>query len=262
MADVATDAMPTDASTNTTTKSKPGFSLKITKWFKYGDGAVRDHGWGCVYRNVQTVRAFNDLPHIDILTIVRRCRPLACSHEKTRPCDKTADAKRKSCLGMDASAVVNLIDLWIEPPDIKRYKLLPVENARAVLFCPDHVKLESFLRRAPRLSKLEDFDEVTCNKERWFELLRTATTVAKQPVVIDDKCMSFLFYGADADSALVVDPHQTNTAKGLSMLPLHTLFNKPWMALFYEPRSTDTAQVPVSPRPCSTRRSGSIRPPS
>ena len=227
-----------------------GFHLKIARWFKYGDGAVRDHGWGCVYRNVQTVRAFNDMKHVGIWEMVQRCRPktVAVAKRNARaPRDKTAE--KLQCLGMGpASQVASLTDLWIEPPDVKQCGLLPQEHTRTVLFSPNHTKLMSFLHRAPRLSTLEDFDEVTCSKEHWFDLLRTAVVVSKQPVILDDKCFSYLFYGADADCALVVDPHQPNKAKGLQRMSLHALFDRSWMAVFYSP------PPPPSPSPPSPRR--------
>ena len=70
-------------------KTFNGIVVPLTKQVAgYMDGGLNDIGWGCVYRNVQTLRNFHGLDHCTVWSMVKRIHPQftqsSKTHEKSR----------------------------------------------------------------------------------------------------------------------------------------------------------------------------------
>ncbi|MDC0366903.1 hypothetical protein OAM67_00580 [bacterium] len=184
--------------------------LVLPNIFGYGDQGVDDHGWGCVYRCVQTVQRYW---HKRVMT-VPQMRTLSIKHGG-KP---TADSNLKN---------KSITSLWIEPPCIRKCYLLP-KTGRVVLFCPGDPT--QFLQKSPIISNLTDFDCILRTKEEWWTFLGDRLRTQKSPVIIDDKVCSYVVYGFDQDDVLIGDPHFPDRELRRRKISLHLLLNKPWMA--------------------------------
>ena len=106
-------------------QNTPNMNIDQRHIYHYGSQGIRDEGWGCVYRNIQTMRAMNNM---------------------TIPTISTMQAD----IGIDPRGQGRA--LWIEPVDARRY--FPPNN-KLVLYttAPNP---ESYMLR----TKLSDFDRV------------------------------------------------------------------------------------------------------
>ena len=170
----------------------------------YGDDNVFDYGWGCVYRGVQTLRYYWKMPFMSLPQMRALCGTAA----------------------PPSSASVR--SLWIEPPDIRRCRLLP--RGKLVLFAPPRVDVDAFLLKSPRRTTRKDFDVVTSDFDRWWRFLKATLDSDRSPVLLDDQVHSFVLYGYDKNFLYVADPHFADPKSRLRKLPAQDLMRKTWMA--------------------------------
>ena len=145
-----------------------------SKIYKYGDQGINDYGWGCVYRNVQTLSAFNNTK---VPTI--------------------SEMQEKA--GIDPS--LSGTQLWIEPNDTRSF--LPWKKTLALHKGVEDV--EKYLLR----TKVEDFDKIFKTKEDTktflLECLRNNSRV-----LLDDSIKSYILTGITDDdnpTYIYIDPH-------------------------------------------------------
>jgi hypothetical protein len=167
----------------------------------YGDDGVSDFGWGCVYRNVQTLRAYWDMSFMGLDTMRARLR-----------LPRTASSNRA---------------MWIEPPDVRRGRLLP--PGRLVLFVPGG-DYGAFLSKSPRGAVAGQFDVRTADKTEWWRFVADSLAKRKSPIVLDDQVSSYVLYGFDKNHLYLADPHFSDPSQRVRKVPLGQLFAKPWMA--------------------------------
>lgn len=196
----------------------------IDKVFGYMDQGLNDVGWGCVYRNVQTLRRFHKSPHKSVWSMVKTVHPSFATRTKGTGKDQE--------LGIAVPS--QYTQLWIEPTDVKKYKLM--QNVVTALYCPAKKDISAFLRQSLKRSKITDFDHVFRCQETFWDFVQHGLE-HRCPMLIDDKAYSYVLYGITKDAMIIADPHQTNRTKRKCLMPLYKLFSKPWMVVR---RNTET----------------------
>ena len=145
-----------------------------SKIYKYGDQGINDYGWGCVYRNVQTLSAL---------------------HGREIP---TISEMQKS-IGIDPDG--NGRNLWIEPVDTQFY--LPWKTTLAlhkVVEDPENYMLRT---------KEQDFDKIFTNNIDTKEFLLSCLNHNSR-VLLDDSISSYILTGIVDDQYVYIDPHVQN----------------------------------------------------
>jgi hypothetical protein len=146
-------------------------------WFyQYGDDRTDDRGWGCVWRNLQTL-----LHHLG-------------SSVPPPPI-----AALMSSMGVPRSGRAR--DMWIEPQQCKEY-LWEKHRIRARLVGL-RVQPGRLLRTAA-----DDFDATTDDPRVMDRWIRTS---ALPCVIVDDAVTSYCIMGLDSDGDYIIgDPHGTD----------------------------------------------------
>lgn len=171
--------------------------------YGYGDDDCDDHGWGCVYRGIQTIRRANGLPHMTIKTMRARC-------------------------GLLKDPVESKCQLWIEPGDARKFKLLPAFPTH-VAYIPEGGKLAAFMQRGEQRTKKDEFDHVFTKAKDFAAYLHGAWE-AGQPVLIDDKYASFVAHGFRQGHVLIADPHHALKEHRRRRIPEENFFKSGWIA--------------------------------
>ena len=172
--------------------------IDLTKVYHYGKNDVKDYGWGCVYRNVQTIQSLNDLPVSSI-------------------------ASMQNEIGIDSS--MSGRNLWIEPVDARRY--FPWDETLTLYSSVDDP--ESYMLR----TKKSDFDEIFKTRAETKKFLLSCLENNKR-VLIDDSISSYILTGIskDNDTYFYIDPHVSNANQSLKTMSEQEFFNRNlWMML-------------------------------
>ena len=173
--------------------------VDLSKVYHYGKNGVNDHGWGCVYRNIQTIQSLNNLPVTSIATMQKE-------------------------IGIDSNKSGR--DLWIEPVDARKY--LP-ENKSLALFTSIN-NPESYMLR----TKLSDFDQIFEDKQKTKNFLLSCLENNRR-VLIDDSISSYILTGIDIkvpSTYFYIDPHVSNAVNSLKSMSEEEFFNHNlWMML-------------------------------
>tara|TARA_B110000008_G_C16952036_1_gene556705 strand:- start:155 stop:676 length:522 start_codon:yes stop_codon:yes gene_type:complete len=165
-----------------------------SKIYHYGSQGINDHGWGCVYRNIQTLIAL----------------------ESTLPVPSLQTIQRE--LGIAGSGGTSL---WIEPVDAKRY--LPWKQSLVVYTRVPHPEI-SMLR-----TTMDQVDHVVRDSAKCEEFLLSMLEKG-QRVLIDDTIYSYILTGIVDNVYIYIDPHvQQNHIK---QMPREQFYNRDvWMFL-------------------------------
>lgn len=175
-------------------QNTPNMNIDQRHIYHYGSQGIRDEGWGCVYRNIQTMRAMNNM---------------------TIPTISTMQAD----IGIDPRGQGRA--LWIEPVDARRY--FPPNN-KLVLYttAPNP---ESYMLR----TKLSDFDRVLRSTTDTDAFL-SRCLANKRQVLIDDSVYSYLLVNIIDGLYIYVDPHRQQ--HHVQSMTRDEFFNhKVWMML-------------------------------
>lgn len=153
-------------------------------WFyQYGDDRTDDRGWGCVWRNLQTL-----LHHLAVSGATR-------GHRGVVP----PISVLMSSMGVPRSGRAR--DMWIEPQQCKEY-LWEKHRIRARLVGL-RVQPGRLLRTA-----VDDFDATTDDPQVMDSWIRTSTLPC---VIVDDAITSYCIMGLDSDDDYIIgDPHGTD----------------------------------------------------
>ena len=145
-------------------------------WFyQYGDDDVNDRGWGCVWRNLQTL-----LHHHRVFAV-------PTIHEiMARLGVRRSDRHR---------------DMWIEPLQCKQY--LARYHGIPARLVGLNVQPGRLLR-----TRMGDFDATTTDPATMDRWIRNSTLPC---IIVDDAVSSYCIVGFDSDGDYVVaDPHGTD----------------------------------------------------
>lgn len=181
--------------------------------YHYGDQGVQDHGWGCSYRNAQTVASYMraTVPSLpDMLSIFNLEK--VYKHGGKR--------------------------LWIEPPQVAHVlRVLSRIDSTTLVFARTKGGLRMFEKHGMVRSTLEDFDNQL--EGEYDQLLTRLHKHFKEsdglPIIIDNGVCSFvLIPGTKPNTMILVDPHIERGQKGcVRVFRPDELFNEwGWMILF------------------------------
>lgn len=181
--------------------------------YHYGDQGICDHGWGCSYRNAQTVAS-----------AMRAGVPTLPEMLSLFNLEKVYQHGGKR--------------LWIEPPQVARVlRVLCSVDCTTLVFARSKGGLREFERRYMLRSTLDDFDsQLEGDREKLLSRVRKHFKDSDGlPVIIDDGIYSFvLIPGTGPDALLLVDPHVERGLKAcVRPFQPEELFTKSgWMILF------------------------------
>lgn len=159
--------------------------------FAYGDESVADHGWGCVYRNIQTALhlASGGSQHISMGEIAGECEGI--------PSSPPASGSVRS--------------LWIEPIDGAR-----ILSKRGLVCRHYFLEAEPLPAAAPwnftRTAAPPATERVGMGATSWLNMAAFLGKDERHSIIIDDGIMSFIVIDATVDEAgavsvLIADPH-------------------------------------------------------
>ncbi len=140
--------------------------------FYYGSDGFNDHGWGCVYRCLQSLLSRRGHPVPAIPDIMSH---LSVPLQRDNP-----------------------RSMWIEPKDVKT--LVP-ERTQLVLYASD---IASAQRRMMH-TEWSDADVSFQDPDAWELHIRDA--LQNGPVIMDDGIRSYLLLQPAGDGFLIMDPH-------------------------------------------------------
>ena len=183
--------------------------------YHYGDQGICDHGWGCSYRNAQTVASAMGQP------------------VPTLP-------KMLCFFGLTAPAYGGGSRLWIEPPQVA--KVLRAQcgiQSKTLVFAPSRGGLLAFERRRMLRSKLSDFDiNIENNSMHLFEQLdQHFKETGGLPAIIDDGIYSFVLAPGRSkghpQTYTLIDPHVGRGREGCvrAFWKNDLLLREGWMVL-------------------------------
>ena len=182
--------------------------------YHYGDDGVKDHGWGCSYRNAQTVASAMGLPVPSMEQML-------------------------GCFGLKAN-VRPKRRLWIEPKQVGAMLEMLNANIRCTHVVFSSKGLRTFSKRFLRTSLDEYTPEEQIDKDGAELVRRLDAHFARSnglPAIIDDGIYSYILIPGKAPGAYrVVDPH-VGRKRPLRCMKASDLARAPgWMILL--PSST------------------------
>lgn len=163
--------------------------------YHYGSQGINDHGWGCVYRNIQTI----------------------CQMTGTTPVPSIQDIQKASGINPDLSGT----DLWIEPKQAMPF--LPGYNTLNLYRTVTDVS--PYLLR----TSMTDFNHVfQTPAETEYFLLESLNN--NKRVLLDDSIQSYILTGIVDDTFVFIDPHVSqNNVRSMTRTEF---FRRPlWMML-------------------------------
>lgn len=170
-------------------------NVDSTDIYRYGSQGVNDHGWGCTYRNVQTLRKLKGLSVPTLSEI-------------------------QTQVGIDPRG--RGTELWIEPIDAKQF--LPSYN-ELVLYKTVEDVTPHLLR-----TSVEDFNAVYRNANDAEAYLMSCLNNKQQRVLLDDSIRSFILTGIVDDTYILIDPHVSQD--NVRAITRQQFYNRPlWMML-------------------------------
>ncbi len=174
------------------------FELSPHRIFRYGDGGENDHGWGCVYRNTQTV-----LREMGV---------------ETPP----SIARMMAKLGISPSK--NQQEMWIEPPDANTFIQHVTGRRLSQVAYPSSRSIDRISMRYGGT----DF-EIVEQSEQLESMIKDSLEKHHIPIIIDDGIVSYVILGLSEGEVVIGDPHvQRNNVR---VLPAEQFYSKAWMML-------------------------------
>ena len=157
------------------------------KTYHYKDDGINDCGWGCSYRNIQTILSCYQ-KYYDNTIIIPKIQELVVYFDKNIECD-------------------NLNDLWIEPYDIYLYLL--DFNPRFVgsnyLYIIQDTDISKMLKT--NIMVYLDNNSIYHNFEHIYQLMLIHFGKSRLPIVIDDGTYSYCIVIEDNQEIYLIDPH-------------------------------------------------------
>ena len=180
------------------------------KLYHYNIDNFNDMGFGCSYRNLQTILSSfrhyydNNIKIPDIKDLLYYFKP-----------------NYKHLIEID-----NLNELWIEPYQISQYLQDYNINALNLLYLFNDDDINKVIK-----TDIDVYDKRTYYKENFNSLLNIINyhfLCSKLPIVIDDGVYSYCICKKNNDYLLISDPH-IMTGDNMYEKPLSFLSDKTWM---------------------------------
>lgn len=178
------------------------------KTYHYGDDQIDDSGWGCSYRNIQTI--------------------LSCYQKNYNP--KIIIPNITTILNFFSKNInsENKIDLWIEPYQISIY----LENYydelyfKHCLYVINDTDTSKILKTdfMVYIDSIFSFDEI-------YVLIQEHFKVSKLPIVIDNGTYSYCMVLKANSEIFLIDPH-VKSDNNVFIKSLDFLKKSFWMILF------------------------------
>ena len=173
--------------------------------YGYGDQQMQDGGYGCTYRNIQTVLGSLGVGSTDMPSVLA----LMAQAGKTY-------------------APHDVQSMWIEPIQAKR--LIAHYTGKTFQTClyrtSIHEASKRMLRNIP-----SDYDVQTSDVSA-FEAMVRAGLNKGTPVIVDDGIGSYLILGVLDEEYVIGDPHEYTPHKRVKTMQKATFYQKPmWMAM-------------------------------
>lgn len=190
------------------------------KTYHYGDNGINDNGWGCSYRNIQTIiscykKVYNPSVIIPTLPEILRFFKKNIKSSKSR-------------------------ELWIEPYDIARYlnffdnKLM----GSHYVYVTNDTDFSKILKTDVAFYLNDNL--IINDFSKLYSIIKQHFKNTKLPVVIDDGVFSYCFTLNDnkdnnknnnnKDTILLIDPHQPDNP--VQVKTIGFLKNRFWMIFF------------------------------
>lgn len=180
------------------------------KTYHYGDNNLDDSGWGCSYRNIQTI--------------------LSC-YKKYYNCEtEIPDIKILLDFFNKNINVKNKKELWIEPYHISLY-LLSNFNFSGVHYAYVINNYDFSKITKTDVSFYIENNRIVNSFEQMLLIIKDHFNNSLLPVVIDDGIYSYCFI-MDKEDIIIIDPHNTEN----KILKKNTDFLKNKFFLYYFPR--------------------------
>lgn len=183
--------------------------------YHYGDQDIADHGWGCSYRNIQTLSS-----------------AFGCKQVPTIP-----DLLSFFDLSLPKHGARGGKDLWIEPPQVARaLRSLCKIQSTTLVHAPS---LKDFEQMFMLRSTLKDFDarlenqpsDLVARIDQHFKVTQGL------PIIIDDGICSYVLAPGEGSYYTMIDPHVLRGASGcVRKFKRENLLSERsgWMLLFPE----------------------------
>tara|TARA_Y100000389_G_scaffold26052_1_gene22483 strand:- start:333 stop:887 length:555 start_codon:yes stop_codon:yes gene_type:complete len=176
------------------------------KIYHYKIDNFNDCGFGCSYRNIQTILSAYSLNHNIIIPTI------------------------EELLSYFNTDYINLCNkqLWIEPLDISKY-LLDKYNIKShnVLYIISDLDADNMLR-----SDINYYIKNNLIYNNFNELKKVLISYLNKtnlPIVIDDGTYSYCLYKINNNQIILFDPHTTNSKHVVQIKNISFLQNKFWM---------------------------------
>ena len=175
--------------------------------YHYGIDGFPDHGWGCVYRNLQTAVGALEWPVPSMPDLLRYF-------------DK-ADLYARGVRGSD---------IWIEPPDAAQFLRDAADDVDVeewlYLRRPEHAR--RMLRYTPE--RPYGVARTTADPGRMHRVLVEHFEAGGAPVIIDNGISSYALAGVDGEDYAILDPHVHDGARAAQTRARRDFWRSPlWM---------------------------------
>ena len=182
------------------------------KTYHYGDNGINDNGWGCSYRNIQTI--------------------ISCYKRYYNPSITTPTLSEILVFFKKKIKSSKSRELWIEPYDISRY-LNFFDNkiiGNHYVYVTNDNDFSKILKTDVTFYLndnliINDFSQL-------YSIIKQHFKNTKLPVVIDDGVFSYCFTldNNNTDVILLIDPHQPDNP--VQVKTLGFLKDRFWMIFF------------------------------
>ena len=179
------------------------------KLYHYNMDDFNDIGFGCSYRNLQTILScyknyYDDIEIPNIKDILYYFKPAYEYYINTN----------------------NHTELWIEPYQISQYLQQYNINALNLLYLNDENDVQKILK-----TDLDIYDKATYNKNNFNSLLNIINyhfLNSHLPIIIDDGIYSYCICKKNSDYILISDPH-IMSGENTYEKPISFLSGRTWM---------------------------------
>ena len=182
------------------------------KTYHYGDDNINDAGWGCSYRNLQTI--------------------LACYKKYYNNNIEIPNIKKiLSFYNKDINDNKYFTDIWIEPYQI--YEYLTNFNKEFSGYNCLYVKNKNDMSKILKtdISIYTNNNSTYTNFDDIYMLIIEHFAETKLPIVIDDGIFSYCFILLNDNEILLIDPHIQNDNNTINK-PIDYLKKSFWMYFF------------------------------
>ena len=189
------------------------------KIYHYNDENINDIGWGCTYRNIQTILSCYK-KYYDSSIIIPKITEIVYFFEKNIKIIKNE---------MTHSSVK---DLWIEPYHVGVFlKWFNIQfDGKNYLYVLNDKDIAKILKTDILIYLNEN--SIINNFEKIQILIEEHFSYTKLPIVIDDGTYSYCIVLNNSDRTLfLIDPHKTND-DNISIISFDFLKKRFWMFFF------------------------------